>query len=60
MEDGSIGIEMPLCMTRYFERHYGLDIPTEQLLGARRQIVLQNRNELEALRSSYEATRESV
>lgn len=60
MEDGSIGIEMPLCMTRYFERHYGLDIPTEQLLGAKRQIVLQNRNELEALRASYEATRESV
>lgn len=27
MENGVIGIRMRLCMTWYFERHYGLDIP---------------------------------
>lgn len=52
MENGSIGIPMRLCMTGYFERHYGLDLPTELLPPSRRQIVLQNRDELESLRAS--------
>lgn len=52
MEDGSIGISMRLCMTWYFERHYGLDIPTDLLPPSRRQIILQNRAELDALRAS--------
>jgi hypothetical protein len=52
MEDGVIGIRMRLCMTWYFERHYGLDIPVECLPAARRQIVIRNRAELDALRQS--------
>lgn len=52
MEDGSTGISMRLCMTWYFERHYGLDIPSDLLPPARRQIILQNRAELDALRAS--------
>lgn len=52
MVDGSIGIQMRLCMTWYFERHYGLDLPTDQLSASRRQVVLQNRGELDALRAS--------
>ena len=55
MENGTVGISMRLCMTAYFERHYGLDLPSELLPPSRRQIVLQNREELEALRASCEA-----
>lgn len=54
MVDGSVGIEMRLCMTHYFERHYGLDLPDAQLPPSRRQIVLKNRDELERLRASLE------
>jgi len=54
MENGSIGIPMRLCMTQYFERHYGLDLPSENLPASRRQIILQNREELEAVRATYE------
>ena len=52
MVDGSIGIPMRLCMTWYFERHYGLDFPTDLLPASRCQIVLQNRDELDSLRAS--------
>jgi hypothetical protein len=52
MIDGVVGIEMRLCMTGYFERHYGLDLPSEHLPSSRRQIILQNRDELELLRAS--------
>jgi len=52
MVDGSIGIPMRLCMTWYFERHYGLDFPADLLPASRRQIVMQNRDELESLRAS--------
>ena len=55
MDAGSVGIPMRLCMTRYFERHYGLDLSSELLPPSRRQIVLQNRDELEAIRASYES-----
>ena len=54
MVDGSIGIAMRLCMTSYFERHYGLDLPDNLLRPSRRQIVLQNRRELDQLRASLE------
>ena len=52
MDNGSIGIPMRLCMTWYFERHYGLDIPTDLLPPSRRQIVIQNRTELNDIRAS--------
>lgn len=52
MVEGSIGIPMRLCMTWYFERHYGLDIPTNLLPPSRRQIFIQNRTELDKLRAS--------
>jgi predicted DNA-binding transcriptional regulator YafY len=56
MIDGCVGIPMRLCMTWYFERHYGLDIQSELLPPSRRQIVLQNRVELEELRASCRGT----
>lgn len=55
MENGSVGIPMRLCMTGYFERHYGLDLPSDQVSPSRRQIILQNREELEAVRATYES-----
>ncbi|OGT54747.1 MAG: hypothetical protein A3E01_18710 [Gammaproteobacteria bacterium RIFCSPHIGHO2_12_FULL_63_22] len=58
MTDGVIGISMRLCMTHYFERHYGLDLPTDLLPVWRRQIVLQNRSELELVRATFGATKE--
>jgi predicted DNA-binding transcriptional regulator YafY len=53
MRDGMVGIEMRLCLTEYFERHYGLDIPRETLPVWRRQIVLNNRDALIAMRAEY-------
>lgn len=53
MIDGRIGIPMRLCLTGYFERHYGLDIPREALPEWRRQIILENRDELLAMRSEF-------
>lgn len=50
MTDGFIGIEMRVCLTRYFEWHMGLDLPQELLPPGRKQIVLRNRDELAALR----------
>jgi hypothetical protein len=56
MVDGSIGIEMRLCMTHYFERHYGLDLSDDLLPPSRRQVILQNREELYRLRASMEGS----
>lgn len=53
MKDGKIGIEMRLCLTDYFERHYGLDIPREALPRWRRQVVLNNREALSAMRTEF-------
>lgn len=53
MTDGRIGIEMRLCLTGYFERHYGLDIPREFLPAWRRQVILENRDELVAMRAEF-------
>lgn len=53
MTDGKVGIEMRLCLTDYFERHYGLDIPREALPPWRRQVVLNNREELSAMREEF-------
>lgn len=52
MADGVIEIPMRLCMTRYFERHYGLDLPANLLPPTRRQVVLQNREELDRIRKT--------
>lgn len=52
MIDGVVEIPMRLCMTGYFERHYGLDLPTDLLPAWRRQIILQNRSELEMVRKT--------
>lgn len=52
MEDGVIGIPMRLCMTWYFERHHSLDIPSESLPPARRQIIIRNAAALAELRAS--------
>lgn len=56
MINGSIGIEMRLCMTLYFERHYGLDLPDDLLSPQRRQVILQNREELMRVRASIESS----
>ena len=53
MTDGKVGIEMRLCLTEYFERHYALDIPREALPTWRRQVVLSNREELAAMRAEF-------
>lgn len=53
MREGKIGIEMRLCLTAYFERHYGLDIPRESLPPWRRQVVLCNRDALISMRSEF-------
>ncbi len=55
MTNGSKDIPIRLCMTRYFERQYNLDAAGE---ASRRQIVLKNRAELEAIRASFESERE--
>lgn len=56
MTEGKIGIEMRLCLTEYFERHYGLDIPREALPPWRRQVVLNNREALLAVRAEFGAS----
>ncbi|OJY95524.1 MAG: hypothetical protein BGP25_06450 [Lysobacterales bacterium 63-13] len=53
MTEGQIGIEMRLCLTEYFERHYGLDIERESLPLWRRQVVLNNRDALMAIRAEF-------
>ncbi|MGQ0801268.1 MAG: WYL domain-containing protein [Pseudomarimonas sp.] len=53
MIDGMIGIEMRLCLTEYFERQYGLDIPREALPAWRRQVVLNNREALLEMRGEF-------
>lgn len=58
MADGVIGISMRLCMTHYFERHYGLDLPSDSLPAWRRQVVLQNRSELDLVRTTFGAAKE--
>ncbi|MEJ1095358.1 MULTISPECIES: WYL domain-containing protein [unclassified Pseudoxanthomonas] len=58
MTNGVIGIPMRLCMTQYFERHYGLDLPTDSLPPWRRQVVLQNRSELDLVRETFGTAKE--
>lgn len=58
MTDGVIGIPMRLCMTQYFERHYGLDLPSDSLPPWRRQVVLQNRSELDLVRETFGTAKE--
>ncbi|HUR39754.1 MAG TPA: WYL domain-containing protein [Verrucomicrobiae bacterium] len=51
MEDGILRVPMRLCMTYYFERHFGLDLPSDLLPASRCQVVMQNRSELEQVRA---------
>lgn len=60
MIDGVVGKSMRLCMTQYFERHYGLDLLDDSLPSWRRQVVLKNRDELERVRSIYGSSKEPV
>lgn len=58
MSNGEVGIAMRLCMTPYFERHYGLDLPSDQLPPSRRQIILKNRSELDLVRKTLGAAKD--
>lgn len=58
MTSGEVGITMRLCMTPYFERHYGLDLPSDQLPPSRRQIILKNRSELDLVRKTLGAAKD--
>jgi WYL domain len=58
MTDGVIPIPMRLCMTQYFERHYGLDLPPDSLPAWRRQVILQNRSELDLVRKTFGSAKE--
>lgn len=60
MTDGMVGIEMRLCLTDYFERHYGLDIPREALPPWRRQVVLNNPEKLAAMREEFSTAAKSA
>lgn len=48
MVDGSVAIKMRSCLVYYFERHWGLDLPADILSPSRRQVVLLNREEVDA------------
>ena len=50
MQEGVLRIPMRLSLTLYYEKHYGLDLPEDQLPPTRRQLVLTNRAELDAAR----------
>jgi hypothetical protein len=58
MERGFIGIPMRLCLTAYFERQHGLDLPFEHLPPWRQQVILRNRSELEAVRATFGGVKE--
>lgn len=51
MRNGLLKISMRLSLTRYFEKHYGLDLSEDELPPERRQVVIVNREELRAARA---------
>lgn len=53
MTEGIYEATMRLCLTPYFERHYGLDLPADLLPPSRRQIILKNREQLEQKRAIH-------
>jgi len=50
MTDGVAEITTRVCMTYYLERQFGIDAEAPKAKGERQQIVLANRDELEAAR----------
>jgi WYL domain len=50
MKNGETSITTRLCMSYYLERQFGLDAEAPKAKGQRQQIVLVNREELEAAR----------
>jgi hypothetical protein len=50
MVNGVAEITTRICLTYYLERHYGMDAEAPKAKGARQQVVLINRDELEAAR----------
>jgi len=57
MTDGSVAIEMRASLVYYFERHWGLDLPADALGPTRRQVILLNREEIDAVRAELEEGR---
>jgi hypothetical protein len=54
MKDGVASITTRVCLSYYLERQFGLDADSPQGEGERQQIVLVNRDELEAARKEVE------
>lgn len=54
MKNGVAEITTRVCMSYYLERHFGLDPESKALKAERHQIVLTNRDELEAARKEVE------
>lgn len=50
MEGGVVEITIRLCLSYYLERHLGLDLDPSQVSAARQQVILLNREQLEAAR----------
>jgi len=50
MQDGDAEITTRVCLSYYLERQFGLDAESPKLKGERQQVVLVNRDELEAAR----------
>lgn len=51
MVDGVVEVRTRVCLASYLERHLGLDLDPSQIPPERQQIVLMNRNEVEAARN---------
>jgi hypothetical protein len=50
MKDGEASITTRICLSYYLERQFGLDAEAPKAKGQRQQVVLVNREELEAVR----------
>lgn len=52
MVDGVVEVRTRVCLSSYLERHLGLDLDPSQVPPKRQQIVLVNRDEVEAARKA--------
>ncbi len=50
MVGGVVEVRTRVCLSSYLERHLGLDLDPSQVAPERQQIVLVNRDEVEAAR----------
>jgi hypothetical protein len=50
MVDGAVEVRTRVCLSSYLERHPGLDLDPSKVPAERQQIVLVNREEVEAAR----------